>query len=245
MSSDPAKIQTIREAGLDPARMPVHVAMIMDGNGRWARRRGFLRPQGHRQGALTVRMATTESVRLGIRYLTLYAFSSENWARPACEVTALMSLLKEFLISEWSTLESNQVRLRAIGRIDRLPGDVRAVLDQMMAASAGFQRMDLTLALSYGGREEIVDACRALVGRPSESIDEVTIQGALYAPDLPDVDVVIRTAGEERMSNFLPWQTVYAEFVAAPMTWPEFSPQDYHAALAEFQSRQRRFGRAE
>jgi undecaprenyl diphosphate synthase len=238
-----------REVGLDPARLPRHVAIIMDGNGRWAKGRGWDRTRGHRQGADVVRAVTTESVRLGLTRLTLYAFSSENWSRPALEVRYLMQLLEEFLRGELPTLRENGVRLEAIGRLERLPAPVRAALDEVRAATAGNRAMTLSLALSYGGREELVDACRAIArevaaGRlDPERVDEELVAARLYGGAAGgDVDVVIRTAGEQRLSNFLPWQANYAEYVSAAALWPEFTLADYHAALKEFQGRERRFG---
>jgi undecaprenyl diphosphate synthase len=241
-----------RLLGLDPTRMPRHVAMIMDGNGRWAQGRGWDRTRGHQQGADVVRAITTESVRLGIKRLTLYAFSSENWSRPRHEVDFLMLLLEQFLAGELATLQANGVRLEAIGRLDRLPGTVRTTLDAVCRATAANQNMILCLALSYGGREEIVDACRAIAeevaaGRlRSDDIDERVLQSHLYAGACRfaanDVDVVIRTAGEHRLSNFMLWQANYAEYISVPTLWPAFSVEDYHGALKEFQGRERRFG---
>jgi undecaprenyl diphosphate synthase len=237
-----------RTVGLDPARLPRHVAVIMDGNGRWAKARTWDRTRGHQQGAEVVRTITTESVKLGIQRLTLYAFSSENWARPQREVDFLMSLLDRFLIDELPTLRENDVRLEAIGSLHRLPAKVRTTLDRILAATAGHRAMVLCLALSYGGRDELTDACRAIAnevaaGRlaPNEITPE-TVQSHLYAPGAADVDVVIRTAGEQRLSNFLPWQATYAEYVSVPPLWPEFDIAAYHGALCEFQRRERRFG---
>lgn len=239
-------------AGLDPVRLPRHVAIIMDGNGRWAKSRGWARTRGHEQGAEVVRAITTESVRLGIARLTLYAFSSENWSRPAAEITVLMALLRRFLENELATLQANGVRLVAIGRLERLPADVRRVLDATIAATANNPNTILSLALSYGGRDELVDAARALAAEAAagrlrpEDIDAPRFQAALHGRACPkgadDVDVVIRTAGEQRLSNFLPWQTAYAEYVSAAPMWPEFTVGEYHAALRCFQARHRRFG---
>jgi undecaprenyl diphosphate synthase len=234
--------------GLDAARLPRHAAIIMDGNGRWARRRGWERILGHRRGTETVRAVTTECVHLGIQRLTLYAFSSENWARPAREVSFLMDLLADFIDSELPTMHEHGVRLTAIGRLARLPGRVRERLDHAIAVTAHNPSTVLCLALSYGGRDELVDACRQLAGRVArgelapEAIDEAAIQGALYAPQAPDVDVVIRTAAEHRLSNFLPWQSSYAEYVSHPACWPEFTVEDFRACLRDFQGRERRFG---
>jgi undecaprenyl diphosphate synthase len=237
-----------RAAGLDPHGMPRHVAIIMDGNGRWAKARTWDRTRGHQQGAEVVRTITTESVKLGIDRLTLYAFSSENWIRPQREIDYLMSLLDKFLIGELPTLMENDVRLEAIGSLHRLPAQVRATLERTIAAAAGNRTMTLSLALSYGGRDELTDACRAIAaevaaGRlaPNE-ITQETVQAHLYAPRAEDVDLVIRTAGEQRLSNFLPWQATYAEYVSVAPLWPDFTIAAYHGALAEYQSRERRFG---
>ncbi|MCS6970060.1 MAG: polyprenyl diphosphate synthase [Planctomycetota bacterium] len=236
-----------RAAGLDPARLPRHLAIIMDGNGRWASRQGWERFFGHRRGADTVRAITTACVRLGIPRLTLYAFSSENWQRPAREVAVLMELLVEYLARELPTLHEQQIRLCAIGRLERLPATAQAALRAAIAATAGYRRMVLTLALSYGGRAELVDACRELARRVAageldpEEIDEARLGAALY--DGEEVDLVIRTAGEQRLSNFLLWQTAYAEFISHPALWPEFTVADFHACLREYQRRERRFGR--
>ena len=239
-------------AGLAPDRLPRHVAIIMDGNGRWAQAHGWQRTRGHEQGAEIVRAITTESVRLGIARLTLYAFSSENWTRPAAEVAVLMGLLERFLADELPTLMDNGVRLVAIGQLNRLPDHVRARLDATIAATRDNPNTILSLALSYGGRDELVDACRRIAadvaaGRlAAEAISLEAIQARLYGGPCPkgadDVDVVIRTAGEHRLSNFLPWQAIYAEYVSVLEPWPDFTPTVYHAALREFQCRERKFG---
>ncbi len=252
MAAVPDPLTAGRGAGLDPARLPRHVAIIMDGNGRWAQAHGWERTRGHEQGAEVVRAITTESVRLGIARLTLYAFSSENWSRPPAEVAVLMGLLDRFLELELPTLQENGVRLTAIGRLDRLPGDVRRRLDATIAATRDNPNTILSLALSYGGRDELVDACRALAADVAagrlhpEQIDDAALQARLYAGRCPkgadDVDVVIRTAGEHRLSNFLPWQANYAEYVSVPWHWPELSVERFHHALREYQSRDRRFG---
>jgi undecaprenyl diphosphate synthase len=253
---NPVDVQQIAaeaaSAGLDPQRLPRHVAIIMDGNGRWAQARGWQRTRGHEQGAEVVRTITTSSVRLGIARLTLYAFSSENWSRPAAEVAVLMALLQRFLIDELPTLIDNGVRLMAIGQLDRLPADVRRTLDHAIAATANHPNTILSLALSYGGRDELVDACRAIArevaaGRlPVDAIDSAAVQDRLYAGRCPKgadaVDLVIRSAGEHRLSNFLPWQSAYAEYVSLPWHWPEITVERYHHALREFQARERRFG---
>lgn len=244
-----AAAERCRAVGLDPARLPRHVAIVMDGNGRWAKGKGWERTKGHRKGAEAVRTVTTECVALGVRRLTLYAFSSENWSRPRLEIEVLMRLLEEFLAGELPTLQQNQVKLEAIGRLDRLPAGPRARLDATMAATAAHTAMTLCLALSYGGRDEIVDACRALAAEAAagrlrpDDIDADAVAARLYAPHAPDVDVVIRSAGEHRLSNFLLWEASYAEYVSVPTLWPDFATADLHAALREYQGRERRFGR--
>lgn len=235
-----------RAAGLDPARLPRHVAVIMDGNGRWARRRGWERFLGHRSGADVVRHITTECVKLGIARLTLYAFSAENWKRPRREVEYLMDLLADFLRSELPTMMENGVRLEAIGRLDQLPPRVRDELAATRAATAANPGMVLCLALSYGGRDELVDAVRLIAQRAARgeldpaAIDAETLASALYAP--ADVDVLIRTAGERRVSNFLPWQTTYAEFVHHSALWPDFTVEAFRSCLRDYAGRERRFG---
>jgi undecaprenyl diphosphate synthase len=237
-----------RAAGLDPLHLPKHVAIIMDGNGRWAKARTWDRTRGHQQGADVVRAITTESVKLGIARLTLYAFSSENWIRPQREIDFLMSLLDRFLIGELPTLHDNDVRLEAIGSLHRLPTNVRTTLEHTIRATADNRSMVLSLALSYGGRDELTDACRAIAAEVAagrlapQEITPETVQAHLYAPGAPDVDVVIRTAGEQRLSNFLPWQATYAEYVSVLPLWPDFDIAAYHAALHEYQARERRFG---
>ena len=240
-------------AGLDPRRLPRHVAIIMDGNGRWAQQAGWQRLRGHERGAETVRTITTTAAELGIERLTLYAFSSENWSRPRLEIDGLMRLLVRFLKNEASTLAENNVRLTAIGRLTTLPDHVQRQLAASIEAASEHSGLDLCLALAYGGRQELVDAVRSLLkdaGRNgvdlqalADKIDENSLQSALYAPEAPDVDLLIRTAGEQRISNFLPWQTVYAEYFAATPLWPEFSRDDFLAALVNYQQRERRFGK--
>jgi len=241
--------ETIQLPGLDPARLPRHLAIIMDGNGRWARRQGWVRVRGHRQGASVVRDITTECARLGVGRLTLYAFSSENWSRPQREIDYLMDLLADFLDAELATLQENDIRFQVIGQFHRLPERVRAKAQRNIAATVGNSSMTLCLALSYGGRDEILDACRQLARRAAagelhpDAIDEEQFVDALYAPEAEDVDLLIRTAGEQRISNFLPWQSVYAEYLSITPCWPEFSIDVLHQALREYQSRERRFGK--
>jgi undecaprenyl diphosphate synthase len=229
--------------------MPSHVAVVMDGNGRWAKKRGLLRVKGHRKGVDAVRSTVTASAALGIEWLTLYAFSTENWQRPQREVDYLMELLGQFLREELQTLLDNDVRLQVIGQPERLQAAVRELLEQTIDQTKHCQGTILSLALSYGGRDELLEATRRIAqavadgSLPVCEIDHQTIQNHLYAPQAPDVDVVMRTAGEQRLSNFLPWQSVYAEYVAIDVLWPEVTEAHYHAALKTYQARHRRFGK--
>ncbi len=233
----------------DALKVPRHIAIIMDGNGRWATARGLPRLLGHRAGAQAVRRVVEACCELDIRALTLYAFSWENRERPADEVNELMGLLDEFIRSEAASLHANQIRLRAIGRLQTLPEEVIGNLRRVMAETARYERLTLTLALSYGGRQEIVDATRRVAAlvrqgalRP-EDIDEALFARQLYAPDLPDPDLLIRTSGEQRLSNFFLWQASYTELYVTPKLWPDFSKQDLVEALAEYERRERRFGK--
>lgn len=232
------------------ARLPAHVAIVMDGNGRWAEARGMARIAGHREGSESVRAVTREARKLGVRFLTLYAFSAQNWARPPEEVAALMDLLREYLIKERSELLDNQIRLDAIGELERLPPFVREPLDALRAETRGRPaEMVLTLALSYGSREEIVAAARALAAECAAgklapaAIDEALVARWLWSAGLPDPDLVIRTGGERRLSNYLLWQAAYAELYFVDTPWPEFRESRLLEALREFQRRERRFGR--
>ncbi|TVR14826.1 MAG: di-trans,poly-cis-decaprenylcistransferase [Planctomycetota bacterium] len=231
--------------------MPRHVAVIMDGNGRWARQRTLRRVMGHRRGVEAVRATVTSAAAVGIEYVTLYAFSTENWKRPQHEITVLMELLERFLHDELPTLLDNGIRLRAIGQVERLPASVRKSLQDTIAATAHGSGMELSLALSYGGRDELVAAMRSIAQSVAngslapEAISAADIQGGLYAPHLPDVDLVIRSAGEQRLSNFLPWQSIYAEFVTLEQLWPDIREEHIHQALHAFAKRQRRFGAVE
>ncbi len=227
---------------------PEHIAVIMDGNGRWAQQRGMRRIFGHREGIRSVREITTECARMGVRSLTLYAFSVENWKRPSLEVRYLMRLLRRFLIQERPTLLKNGVRLRGIGRLETLPDDARAALAETERLTGGGDGMLLRLALSYGARSEIADALRQVV-RDAKSgaltpdrIDEETLRRYLYDPETPDPDLLIRTAGELRVSNFLLWQISYSEIYIADECWPAFRTPELHAALRDYAGRVRKFG---
>ncbi len=227
---------------------PRHIAVIMDGNGRWAKERGLPRREGHRAGAESVREITHTCIELGVEYLTLYAFSSENWNRPESEVKALMSLLDRFLVEKSKELEKQDIRLLAIGQLDRLPAKTRKLLDQIMARTTDHKKMTLVLALSYGGREEIVSAARSLAmdaaaGKilPSR-IDAPLFASRLQTAGIPDPDLLIRSSGEMRVSNFLLWQISYAEIVIVKKYWPDFRRNDLIEAVQEYQRRHRRFG---
>jgi undecaprenyl diphosphate synthase len=232
----------------DLAKLPRHVAIIMDGNGRWAGLRGLPRIMGHREGVKAVRSVVKQARELKIPVLTLYAFSQENWKRPRDEVGALMDLLYNYLKSELDELLGNKIALRAIGEIERLPDKVKAYLDETIRRSSVNKEMILNLALSYSGRAEIVRAAKTLAQRclrgemTPEDIDEDGLADCLYTAGLPDPDLVIRTSGEERLSNFLLFQSAYAEIYVTPTLWPDFGRDDFLAALYEYQKRERRFG---
>lgn len=236
---------------LDSTKLPRHVAIIMDGNGRWAKKRLFNRIKGHERGIETVRTIVRATRKLNIPVLTLYAFSTENWQRPKSEVMALMALLKKFLKQEIDELHEQGIRLEVIGQPQRLPEDVRSVLEQAMAHTFGNRNMVLNLALSYGGRTEITEMVQSVVRQVAagnldpSSIDEALVSRHLYTRDLPDPDLLIRTSGEMRISNFLLWQLAYAEFFVTDTLWPDFSRDEYLQILAQFQLRQRRFGKVQ
>jgi undecaprenyl diphosphate synthase len=229
-------------------RRPRHIAIIMDGNGRWAQERGFPRIKGHEEGAKSVRLVTEEAAKLGTERLTLYAFSQENWQRPETETSFLMKLLRRYLIGEQKTIMRNNIRFRAIGRLDQLPTPVHEQLRKMTEMSFRNTGMVMCLALSYGGRAEIVDAARRIAldardgGLDPHKLDEKTFGRYLYDPEGGEVDLLIRTGGDLRISNFLLWENSYAEFVFTPVYWPDFREEQLHEAIAEFASRQRRFG---
>jgi undecaprenyl diphosphate synthase len=238
----------MRERRLDKERMPRHVAIIMDGNGRWAEARGLERNAGHREGVEAVKAVVRAANELGIPRLTLYSFSSENWNRPRSEVQELMRLLDRYLESEVDEVMRNGIRIRAVGRLDRLPPAVRKRLDDVMERSRDNQEMTLVFALSYGGRQEIVDAVKRILhdaeqGKVhADQLDEKTFSAYLYDPDSPDPDLLIRTGAELRISNFLLWQLAYSEIHATDVMWPDFRKSHLVEALLDFQSRERRFG---
>ena len=229
---------------------PAHVAIIMDGNGRWASARGQPRAAGHKRGAEAARRAVEGAVALGVSYLTLYGFSAENWKRPATEVQDLMGLLRWYLQSQVVELKTQGVRLRVIGDRSRLPDDLSRLIDEAEASTADNRRLTLTIALSYGGRQEIISAARRLAAQvvkgdlDPQEIDDRAFEAELETAGLPDPDLIIRTSGEQRISNFLIWQSAYSELVFVDKLWPDFGEADLEAAIREFQSRDRRYGAA-
>lgn len=232
---------------IDPSRVPGHVAIIMDGNGRWARARGLPRIEGHKAGIEAVKQAISAASTLGVRHLTLYAFSIENWKRPAVEVDALFRLLHRFLAAESKQILEKGIRFRTIGRIQDLPPKIQRMLRDLQRKTEGAPSWTLTLALSYGGRTEIADACDALVaetlaGKRSGRVTPEEVARHLYAPDLPDPDLLIRTSGEYRVSNFLLWQIAYTEMTILDVFWPDFSEQHFFEAVLDYQRRERRYG---
>jgi undecaprenyl diphosphate synthase len=244
---------TQREAELlEAARsqpVPEHVAIIMDGNGRWATRRGLPRVAGHREGVIAARTIVRAADLLGLRYLTLYAFSTENWSRPADEVSTLMSLLERSIHSELPELMARNARLRVLGRPQGVPTDVRRGIDHVVHETRHNTGLTVLMAFNYGGRDELIDAFRTLARqvqagelKPDE-ISEKVISEALYTADIPDPDLLIRTSGEMRVSNFLLWQIAYTELWVTPTLWPDFGAADLYRAVAEFQGRTRRFGK--
>jgi len=242
------KIQQVPD-GLDLNAIPSHVAFIMDGNGRWAKKRLMNRVKGHEQGAQTVREVVTTCRELEIDVTTLYAFSTENWARPKEEVKALMYLLKRFLKNEIEELREKDIRLNIIGQIERLPGDVRKEAEQAMAATEKNSAMVLNLALSYGAREEITRAVQQIAAEVragtlgEKDITDKTISDHLYTAGMPDPDLIIRTSAEFRLSNFLMWQAAYSELAFTPTLWPDFTRQEFYQILIDYQQRDRRFGK--
>ncbi len=233
---------------IDPDHLPKHVAIIMDGNGRWAKQRGKPRTFGHQNGVRAVRETTEAAAELGIGYLTLYAFSTENWKRPKIETDALMTLLLQTIHKETRTLNKNNIRLKAIGDLMSLPPRTRKQLEKAIENTASNNRMTLTLALSYSSRWEIVNAVRKIAGQVSqgkleaEAIDQRLFESCLETPDMPDPELLIRTSGEYRVSNFLLWQIAYAELYFTDKLWPDFGKEDLYSALIDFQKRERRFG---
>jgi len=234
---------------IDHKNLPKHLAIIMDGNGRWAKQQGFLRAFGHENGTKSVKKTITTCAKLGIEYLTLYAFSTENWNRPKLEVEALMKILINSLKKELVTLQENNIRLNAIGNLDKLPKSAQKELLDVIDKTKNNTRLTLTLALSYGSREELVNAVRIISDKVKnniislDTIDDSIINEHLYTQNLPDVDLLIRTSGEHRISNFLLWQIAYAELYFTNVLWPDFKDQDLYEAIISYQKRERRFGK--
>jgi len=234
---------------INTKQLPKHIAIIMDGNGRWAKQKGLLRAFGHENGTKSVREAVETSAELGINNLTLYAFSTENWNRPKLEVDTLMKLLVSSLKKEIKTLQNNNIKLLAIGNLSLLPKKVYRELNEVIEKTKHNNRMSLTLALSYGSREELINAIKDISNKVKnniispENIDESIINEHLYTRNLPDVDLLIRTSGEQRISNFLLWQIAYAELYFTNVLWPDFTKEKLYEAIIEYQKRERRFGK--
>ncbi|MHB8680507.1 MAG: polyprenyl diphosphate synthase [Acidimicrobiales bacterium] len=232
-------------AGIDPAHVPAHVACVMDGNGRWAKQRGLPRTEGHAAGEAALLDVVEGGLDIGIRWLTMFAFSTENWRRPPDEVRYLMGFNESLLVRRRDELHDKGVRIRFAGRRDwRVPRRVLRRMDESEALTEGNRRLTLTMAFNYGGRAEIVDAVRAVVrsGKAPDKIDERDIRAHLYHPDQPDPDLVVRTSGEFRISNFLLWELAYSELVFTDVLWPDFRRADLFEAVAEYQRRERRYG---
>jgi len=243
------KSDTVQTEGLDPGKLPFHVAMIMDGNGRWAKKRLMNRVKGHERGSQTVRSIVTAAREMGIGMLTLYAFSTENWARPRIEVSALMMLLKRFLVSERDELMRRGVRLNILGQQEKLPEDVRQEADTTLEMTRNNKGMVLNLALSYGSRQEIAQGVQVLAQKikagliQPQDITEEMISDHLYTRQMPDPDLIVRTSGEFRLSNFMLWQAAYSELFITQTLWPDFTREEFIEILINFQKRDRRFGR--
>ena len=234
---------------LEPSNIPNHIAIIMDGNGRWAKAKGKNRLFGHRNGVKAVQKTVEESTRLGVKHLTLYAFSTENWKRPQKEINTLMNLLVKSLKKELEQMLQNDIRLNAIGNLSKLPLSVQEELNQTIEKTKKNSRMTLTLALNYGGKEELTHAFREIAFKVKnniispENVDETIINKHLYTQNLPDVDLLIRTSGEQRISNFLLWKIAYAELYFSEVLWPDFDESQLHLAIHNYQKRERRFGK--
>ena len=234
---------------IDATRLPKHLAIIMDGNGRWAKQQGLLRALGHESGTKSVKVIIEASAKLGIEFLTLYAFSTENWNRPKLEVETLMRVLINSLKKELTTLQKNNIKLSAIGNLEQLPKSAQKELLDVIEKTKNNTKMTLTLALSYGSRDEIVNAVRNICSKVKnniisiDTIDDSIINEHLYTQNLPDVDLLIRTSGEHRISNFLLWQIAYSELYFTDILWPDFKEEDLYEAIISYQKRERRFGK--
>ncbi|MBC7360742.1 MAG: isoprenyl transferase [Candidatus Aminicenantes bacterium] len=240
----PGSVEEALVRQIDFSRLPAHIAIIMDGNGRWARKRNLPRTEGHKAGSESVKEVVEACARLGIKYLTLYAFSRENWKRPKEEVNTLWNLLKDYLADENKILVENDLRLKVIGERKGIPYFVRRELARVERLTRNNRRMTVVLALNYGGRQEIIEAVRKLLKRKvrPEDLNEETFSKYLDTADLPDPDLLIRTSGEMRLSNFLLWQCAYTELWITPVLWPDFRRKDLFQAIIEYQKRERRFG---
>ncbi|MCF8369081.1 MAG: isoprenyl transferase [Bacteroidales bacterium] len=234
---------------IDKDKLPQHIAIIMDGNGRWAKQKGKLRIYGHKHGVISVRETAETAAELGIKYLTLYAFSTENWSRPRAEVNALMKLLVQTIHKETKTLHENQIRLNAIGNLDALPGVTRRELEEAIKETAKYDKMSMTLALSYSSRWEITNMVKEIADKVNkgeilaENIDQELIAQNMVTHLMPDPELLIRTSGEYRISNFLLWQIAYSELYFTPVLWPDFRKENLYEAIIDFQQRERRFGK--
>jgi len=229
---------------IDSHRLPLHIGIIMDGNGRWAKQRGMNRSQGHRAGLESAKIVIQKAADLGIRYVTLFTFSTENWKRTADEVGFLMTLLKTHLRSELSFYSDNGIRVQHLGDMSGLPPDIASEIRSVIADTAGFHKTTVVLALNYGGRDEIIRAIRKIKADDLKTLTEKDFDKYLDLPDLPPMDLLIRTAGEKRISNFLLWQSAYAEFYFSDLLWPDWNGDTLLEAIAEYQARDRRFGNA-
>jgi undecaprenyl diphosphate synthase len=233
---------------LDPGRVPAHVAIIMDGNGRWASKRGLPRIAGHRAGAKAIEEAIASAIETGVRHLTIYSFSTENWRRGADEVAALMKLFVEVLRTKMPDLQEQDVRVRVIGRLEEMPTATAAAFRDAMAATESNATLDLVVALNYGGRSELADAARRIAAEVAAGtleagdVNEDTLAARLYTAGVPDPDLLVRTSGEMRLSNFLLWQIAYSEILVTEVLWPDFDRDEFLAALIDYQKRERRFG---
>ncbi len=224
-------------------KIPAHICIIMDGNGRWAKKRGLPRIMGHNQGVKAVRKIVKHCGKIGVKYLTLYTFSTENWQRPEKEVNELMKMLKNLAVKEKEELKKNNVRVKVIGRLNLLPEEVRDNLFTLVKETEDRTGLTLILAISYGGRQEIIDGIKKFIKSGEKDIDEEKFRNFLYAPEIPDPDLLIRTGGEKRISNFLLWQIAYSELYFTDTLWPDFNEKELEKAIEDYRNRERRFGR--
>jgi undecaprenyl diphosphate synthase len=241
-------VEQVNVEAASPLPLPRHVGIIMDGNGRWARAHGLPRGEGHRRGVEALRKAVRFAGRRGIRYLTLFSFSSENWSRPPDEIQGLLNLLRIYIRSDLMELKRNKVRVRVIGERHSLPGDIRSLIEEAESETLGNAGLQLVVAFNYGARDEIVRAARRLAERVArgelapEAVDHAAFEQALDTTGIPDPDLILRTSGEQRISNFLLWQAAYSELIFLPVLWPEFGDEQFEAALREYAARERRYG---